>query len=572
MLGFRTNEDAFTYDVVIGNPPWGDKTVTNDAKFWASNNGWTVANNDFGILFVAKSTYLTKPGGQICMVQSAGALLYNKAPTAAKLRRKIFLDFVKIESICNLASFRIFRDVKVPTCILHVQNVAPDGEAFWYECPKPLRTIEDANRIIIEPHDIHAVYPEDVEAEPEIWSTLMWGGNRDRALIRKLKQYQTLETLKRNKVVKTREGINRGNRKKRQESILGKPYLRGSQFPELFNLQLPAVDLEKVTDPYIDADASTNFEAFELPQLLIKTSWVRDVFRFQARLVDSSQEIGGVICEQSFISVHAKHAALLETCCACYNSNFANYYLLLTSGRFAFDRSEPLVEELTRLPIPEVADSTLFSLATLTDVDAYVHNLFDLQEAESILVEDLGQYTLPDFKRAPDAVARRPTHRHSDSGTEVEFELQRYCDVFRKVLKAAYGEDKLVGAAIFSEQTGDKLPVRMVSIYLNSPDVASVHVEPMGSSELRRQLTQIYKMMRGRDDEGLLYQRCVRTYQTRPSSGITTVVINIVKPDQIRYWTRSIALRDADEVAADLMTWANASRQANQRSSEVVGG
>jgi len=31
--------------------------------------------------------------------------------------------------------------------------------------------------------------------------------------------------------------------------------------------------------------------------------------------------------------------------------------------------------------------------------------------------------------------------------------------------------------------------------------------------------------------------------------------IYLIKPDKIRYWNRSMALRDADEVAADIMMW-----------------
>jgi hypothetical protein len=30
----------------------------------------------------------------------------------------------------------------------------------------------------------------------------------------------------------------------------------------------------------------------------------------------------------------------------------------------------------------------------------------------------------------------------------------------------------------------------------------------------------------------------------------------LIKPNQVRYWTRSVALRDADEVAFDIMQWA----------------
>ncbi len=29
----------------------------------------------------------------------------------------------------------------------------------------------------------------------------------------------------------------------------------------------------------------------------------------------------------------------------------------------------------------------------------------------------------------------------------------------------------------------------------------------------------------------------------------------LIKPNQLRYWTQSVALRDADEVASDLLHW-----------------
>jgi hypothetical protein len=38
-------------------------------------------------------------------------------------------------------------------------------------------------------------------------------------------------------------------------------------------------------------------------------------------------------------------------------------------------------------------------------------------------------------------------------------------------------------------------------------------------------------------------------------NGVKIPTIYLIKPDKIRYWTRSMALRDADEVAADIMTW-----------------
>ena len=38
-------------------------------------------------------------------------------------------------------------------------------------------------------------------------------------------------------------------------------------------------------------------------------------------------------------------------------------------------------------------------------------------------------------------------------------------------------------------------------------------------------------------------------------AGRKVPTIFLVKPDKVRYWTRSMALRDADEVAADIILW-----------------
>jgi hypothetical protein len=563
--GFRTREDAASYDIVIGNPPWGDSTVTPAAIDWARAHNWQLANKDFGMLFVAKSAELTKPGGVVCLVQSANALLANQSPTAVKLRHKLFQDFKKIEEIINLAAFRLtevqlFRNVKVPTCILILRNVAPDGAAFLYECPKPLHTGEDTTRILIEDHDAHFLYPEDVADEPAIWSILMWGGQRDRDIIRRLRRYPNLEQLKDQDIIYTRQGIIRGNRKKQQDDIVGRHFIELAKFSRLQDLQLDAEHLDINNDPYIDSKGSTDLRAFELPQLIIRMSWVQATKRFQAKMVQSTPDIGGVIFERSLISVHAPpdHTDLLETSCACYNSLVATYYLFLTSGRFAFDRSEPWVGELRRLPIPTVGTNVLTGISSLEELDTRVYNLFSLQEAETILIEDMVHYTLTDFKGTGDRPGYQTTRRGKPSNgqRQPEPDLQRYCEIVLRVLKAAYGQDKAIGAVIFSESAQTRLPVRLVAIYLNDPAINSVRIALLQSLDLQRRLLQVYNLAQDAQGEPVAYQRCVRTYDTARTEVNTSLIVHIVKPDQMRYWTRSMALRDADEIAADMALWA----------------
>ena len=55
------------------------------------------------------------------------------------------------------------------------------------------------------------------------------------------------------------------------------------------------------------------------------------------------------------------------------------------------------------------------------------------------------------------------------------------------------------------------------------------------------------------DSGGIFYQRVARIYTSTTWNGEQVPTVYLVKPDKIRYWTRSMALRDADEVSADIM-------------------
>ena len=59
--------------------------------------------------------------------------------------------------------------------------------------------------------------------------------------------------------------------------------------------------------------------------------------------------------------------------------------------------------------------------------------------------------------------------------------------------------------------------------------------------------------------KGIFYRRVIRCYDTVIMENKRVPTIYIIKPDQIRFWTRSMALRDADEVAADILNWQESS-------------
>lgn len=560
--GFRTNEDLATYDLILGNAPWGRNTITQLSKSWANSNGWSnsITYGNIGPIFLPKALALVKPLGLVAMIQPAGVIIFNQIGTAQEFRKKLFSSS-KVEEVLNLSALRfgLFKDAVSPSCVITICNTPPNGEPLSYICPKPNQSGEDDYRIVIEPQDINEIYPEEAVENYFIWSALMWGGRRDFYLVKHLSRASSLENLEKSGVVSKRQGIIRGDRKKMQNVILGKRILSGPDFPEDTFLFLNSETLSINDDPATDSRASTDFSAFELPQLILKQSWQKEHKRFQAAIVRSNNN-EAILCSKSYITIHAdqEYSQFLEAACLSYTSKLAVYYLLLSSGRFSTYRPEPNVEDLLRVPIPEYREEIVQNLETFDDVDHQIYDAFSLKESEKVLIEDIFNYTLLDFKGDRSSPGRQKTHRVSSNlfEAEEELELKQYCEYFMHVIKAGFGQDKGICATIFQESTGNYLPVRLVAIYLNKLIHDGIEFETINSQVLLERLNQLNDLFveRGSSDAGgIFYQRVARVYTSTECRGEQVPTVYLIKPDKIRYWTRSMALRDADEVSADIM-------------------
>jgi hypothetical protein len=124
-----------------------------------------------------------------------------------------------------------------------------------------------------------------------------------------------------------------------------------------------------------------------------------------------------------------------------------------------------------------------------------------------------------------------------------------------QVMKAGFGEDKQITATVFQERTGgNHLPYRLVAFELNQASDERFQVQSLDVSDLLNELevlNQTWLSSLGKARGSIYYQRVARIYDYRKD----VPTIFILKPDAYRYWTRSVALHDADEVAADFARW-----------------
>lgn len=565
-IGFRSNLDSNTYDLIVGNAPWGKNSITDKAKSWQkrkeNKDKWKTSYGNIGPLFLPKAAILTKPNGQISMMQPVLAMLFYQNANARRFRQGLLSEF-KVEEVVNLSSLRfgLFKTAISPACIITFCKAPSNGDAFAYICPKPIRTNEGDYRLIIEPCDVNFIYPEEALNYPLIWATFMWGGSRDFMLMRQLCQLQNVAKLTKKGEAFYSQGINRGNRKEFNNNLLKRKLFEEEDFPSEAFLYIDIDPISENQDPYAQRSSKDNPHAFDYPQLIIKQSWQIEQQRFRSVLTAS--KIGsheGILCSGSYVSVHIpeENISLLEAACLSYNSKIAAYYLLLSSGSFASYIPKVNVGDLMQVPIPSISTEVIGRIKTYEDIDLHLYNALAIRDSDRILIEDLFNFTLPDFKGDSSSPGRQKTHRTAIDlfENQEELELTQYCEYFMRVIRAGFGQDKEICATIFHEPTQHDLPVRLVAIYLNRSIHDGIKVKTINSQELLDLLNRLNSQFIEQRDSGtggIFYQRVARIYASTPFEGEQVPTVYLIKPDKIRYWTRSMALRDADEVSADIM-------------------
>jgi type I restriction-modification system DNA methylase subunit len=555
---FKRHPDI-KYDRIIGNAPWGKNTLKKSsfAQTWARDKGWETSNNDIGTLFLPKAASLAKDDGYVSLVQPALPVLTAQLSTAEKFRKQLFTSF-HIEEIVNLSDLRfvLFEKAVSPPCIITLRPCLPNAESITYICPKKKGTDEDFRQIFIEPRDVNSVTLKEAIDKPWIWATLMWGTRPDVNLIGRLRDHTlNIEALEKKKIIRKRRGIYRSDKNwEVLEEILNVLMLDESEFPSNTFLSLNASKLLPNKNSKISKGSSRVLDTFRPFQTFLKLAWTKSNERFQAVFVENSKR-QGILCSSAYFNIQSDDSELLKSIATTFCSSFTTYYLLLTDGRFAFYRPEPSGDSFWQVPIAQISASEFSSLCkgektkALRDLDQMVFNALQITNKEQLLIRDIFDYTLSDFKGKEGSNGRQPTSRKSEP------ELTKYCETIIKVLKAGFGQDKKVKATIFQENDQESSPVRIVAIHFEFPQLnVDVDICDVSSAELWERLKKLNEtFLRNESANGnIFYQRVGRIYDNMRFQKSNIPTVYIIKPDQKRYWIESQALVDAEEISADI--------------------
>lgn len=279
----------------------------------------------------------------------------------------------------------------------------------------------------------------------------------------------------------------------------------------------------------------------------------REIYYGPHLLIGQSPKKNGLIAailhneavfSDAIVGIHSKKTDLdkLAVCCAIINSKLAFYYEILTSRKWLVERDELQKEEIMNLPIPEnLLNSQKFNLNSLktisknynpeTEIDKIIKEWYDLDESELILINDTIDYTLDYFKKKSQSIAIKHV--------TIE-DLEKYGTTFCDILNNSFSTEKKFKIGYIFKGKG---PLKVISITLE--DSSSKFLLTQYDEQLEDVLKKLDEVLLKEISQSIFIRRNIRRFSKNS--------IFIVKPNQIRFWTKSSALRDADETYKEIM-------------------
>lgn len=521
------------FDLVIGNPPFKSEfskfaLAVNKKQRELDDERPRISYNQISLLFLEQSFGLLKSEGRTCFLLPAGPLLYNTKKEVHQFKRHLFGN-KHFESVFDFIALRtkLFNSAAPPVIAVVARNTLPTHQDLVnHVIFRWTRSAGEKIEFEIDHYDIHRTRYQDALDKAWIWQANFFGGGRLSVLRDKLDGFRSIneyledkkanngwvfgegwqecpnsEPLKR--IAHLEKQSSKTSKEEKELSVLidrhsaswitGKKMIEASGFEENRLEEIGTCNKELFQFP-----RNTQKEIFSPPHIIIKESTKYN--RIHAVFSDAH-----LTFKDSFFGIHApkedakelKH--LYEFLCAEINVAL----IWLVSGKaITFREGTPLMVDIRNLP--------------------YFKTGIEFDYIEKVLLDDVVSNQVDFRKKGERSIVLEPVNEEDLSQFGFYF-----CQILNHVHKSFRPAEPIVGKEFvcFPFIYGENAEV-------NLPD--TIH-------DIEKHLGQLIDH---HDSHSLWIKRNVRMYEKN--------VIFMYKPIQKRYWSRSIAIRDADETFQDL--------------------
>ncbi|MDY3318270.1 N-6 DNA methylase [Riemerella anatipestifer] len=556
------NTELKDFKLIIGNPPFGrilteEKDINREHINLREYCEREKLAKEMVLPFLHKATKFA-PNGEIAMIFNT-KVLTNTGGTYQSFRKWLFNDCY-VEKVFNFSILRnakknfggqLFGDATGPISIVFYQKEQPKkpSDKIAYYAPKTFIKTNVIDGLSIDFTDLKYLPREECQkTDTKIWKIAMWGGVNDWALINRVSErFNTSigEFLEKNKEeYHFGSGLHSPTEKQLKENKTFSPskVINLRKVQRFYTLKSAEESSQKIY-------RSINQNIFTPPYLIIKEGQKNK--EFCASWIDYKSYHTGAF---SISSLNQQNNFILKLWCSLINSSFAKYYLSLTSASWGIERERVQSNETLTIPMPTDINTKAslkleqkfdelikliqddFDFAKTKPVESEINKII-LQDfllfsdTDKWLIDDMINYSIDLFESKQKSIGLYPVLQEQtiEYGKIISRELNEFLE----------GQDWYANTIVYDVNPSSPLMIIKISFSDKKEDLR------ISEEKIDDELKKIDQQMWEKKAPNIYFRK-----KLNYTKGNDTYII---RPNQRRFWSKSMALEDASELIIEML-------------------
>jgi len=549
-------------DIIVGNPPWGapgthadDKTKKRQKIMldWCTDREYPIGDKEPSQAFLWRVLDFMAPEGVCGLLTSAGVLF--KINSTTKKFRKEWMKTVCIREVFNFVHIRhsFFKGAVSPFILIQFEKHLQGQTPVEYWAPKQVIAQKKTQAVFISKYDRNILVNQEL-SDNYTWKINWFGRHSDTVFISDLTRRPRIRDI--SKIKSSGRGYESCGTSHSADELNVKRAIRDftsyGSLPAFFN---PPEFLHRLgcQNAYIG-------------KKIIIREGIQESGKVKGQIVARFEDSDFAFYRSIYGLKFKRDDTRLYRCIlGILWSSFARYYFFNTSAYWGIWNHKLLLEELLYFPIPENLDnqkveticSIVMSLQQLTQaqtellvlsqqcgeeeyweqrLDDAVFDLYDFTEEQRDLIKDCCDVTLPFFYQPYSSISAMPAIFERDISW-----IKNYAEAFAKRWQPYLADDEII--------RGD--------IHIGaSKNVIAFEFYPADQGDSWDLVPKYDQWQRILDELSEAMKIPIGTSEII-QEGIIQVVtddsIIVIKRNEKRFWTRSLAREDADSTITQRM-------------------
>lgn len=549
------------FQLIVGNPPFGEllteekdeKGIHKHLRAYCNKEKFA---KEMVLPFLHKATSFA-PKGEIALIFNT-KVLTNTGGTYQKFREWLFQKCY-VEKVYNFSILRkakkdfggqLFGDAVGPISIVFYKKEQPQNpsDTIVYYAPKTYVRSNVIEGLSIDFTDIKYLPREECQKpDTKIWKVAMWGGMNDWELI--------IEILKRSVSLKDYFKSQDNNWTKPRVGLNGDIKKPDFVPEDIIDTRLIEryYTSKRALKPNTKAFRNIEKKVFNPPFVIMKKG------QHKKQLAASYIDYFSYCTTACYIFNGDVDPNLKKVLTSVLNSRLSTYLLFLTSASWGIEREQVFMDEVLESPalIPLLSVNALNKIVNLfeeilsikksdnffenrtietfeSEINSIIINdIISFSDIGKNIINDTLNYSLDLFETQEKSKALYPVteNQPKEYAQIIAQELNEFLD----------GQDLFVNPTIYTVNGMESSPLMMIKL-THEKDKKDIYISEENVADELKDL-----------DKGLWDKRAANIYFRKKLNYKKGNDIYIIRPNQRRFWSQSMALEDASELILEIL-------------------